>query len=95
MKFTPKTFWRFFLYSGVSTSSVLVSLSIVATISSTMISWLASNGVVDIVGGSVVGRVSSCIVMLRSTRLTHYSYVSFVSMERSVWMMPLTGSFFV
>ena len=30
---------------------------------------------------------TSCIMTLGSTRLTQYSYVSFVSIDRSVWML--------
>ena len=38
------------------------------------------------------GCVSSCIMTLGSTRLTQYSYVSFVSIDRSVWMLALIGA---
>ena len=91
VKLTPETFWSFLLYSGVSPSSVFVSLSILATISFTMRFWLAFNWVVVIVGGSLFGISSFCMFALASTRLTQYSYVSFVSIERSVSMIAFTG----
>ena len=84
IRLTHETFWSFLLYSGVSSSSVFVSLSIVATISFTMRLWLASDWFVVIVGGSMFGVSSSCMFALGSTRLTQNSYVSFVSIERSV-----------
>ena len=37
------------------------------------------------------GWSSSCILRSGSTRLSQFSYVSFVSIERSVWMIALTG----
>ena len=37
------------------------------------------------------GSSSSCMLALGSPRLTQYSYVSFVPIERSVWMIALTG----
>ena len=69
---------------------MLVSSTVVETISLTMSAWLASSRVVDIVGGSVFRSVSSCFKILGYTRLTQYSYV-FFSIERSVWMIALTG----
>ena len=37
------------------------------------------------------GRSSFCILALGSKRLTQYSYVPFVSIVGSLWMIALTG----
>ena len=90
MKRTPSTFCSFRRNSGVpSSDSVFVLWSIVAKIPSVIMLWLASSGICCVfvmVGGSTFGTSSSWLQWFGSTRLTRYSYVSWTSMESSVWM---------
>ena len=69
----PSTFCSFRRNRGVS-SSVSVAFSTVATTVSIISAWLVSScDEVVIVGGSIMGVVSSCKHTLGSTRLTHIS----------------------
>ena len=75
MKRTPRS-RSFFLNRGVSSSAsvVFVAFSSVATSPFVISSWLASSSeFVVIVGGASLCLLSSCIVLVGSTRLTQIS----------------------